>query len=215
LAEPDHPELLVVHPDPTLRDDIVAALSGRGHLVRAAPADPLDPSVPSDAIVIADHTQLPLAARRLLVLVPTREHGAILAAFAAGADDVLAGPLDPSELSSRVAILARTPAQANPISVGPLTIDTLARTVTLAARPLELTRGEYDLLARLATAPGRVFTKADLLLAISPAAPARPPSTGSTRPTRRVDTQVARLRRRLGDHRALLVTVWGVGYRLG
>ena len=90
--------------------------------------------------------------------------------------------------------------------VGPLSIDPAARRVTLAGRPLVLTRREYDLLAHLATAPGRVFTKQELLHAIwsEPTGP----------PTRRLDAQVARLRRRLGDHRALLVTVWGVGYRL-
>jgi two-component system alkaline phosphatase synthesis response regulator PhoP len=52
-----------------------------------------------------------------------------------------------------------------------------------------------------------VFTKQELLREIW----ALPPGS----PTRRLDTHVARLRRRLGDHRALLVTVWGVGYRLG
>lgn len=91
--------------------------------------------------------------------------------------------------------------------VGPLTIEPATRRVTLVGRPLALTRGEYELLAHLAAAPGRVFTKQELLQAIW--------SEPTGAPTRRLDAQVARLRRRLGDQRALLVTVWGVGYRLG
>jgi DNA-binding response OmpR family regulator len=93
------------------------------------------------------------------------------------------------------------------VRVGPLEIDSRARLATLAGQPLELTRREYELLAHLAAAPGRVFTKGELLTEIW----GHP--VGSS--TRRLDTLVARLRRRLGEHRALLVTVWGVGYRLG
>ncbi len=95
------------------------------------------------------------------------------------------------------------------IRTGPIAIDPEARRVTLAGRPLVLTRGEYELLSRLAAAPGRVFTKQELLRAPSGSAPDAPHDT------RRLDAQVARLRRRLGAHRALVVTVWGIGYRLG
>jgi DNA-binding response OmpR family regulator len=234
LAERAHPRLLVVHPDPVVRDQIVAALADRGydvsHADRTLAPGPPDPSAsragapqpewPGDAaaptVAIVDHTQLPIAVPgQLLVLVPTHEHSAILAAFAAGADDVLAGPLRPAELATRVAILSRIALQETRLTVGPITIDTIARTVTLDGRMLDLTRTEYDLLARLAAAPGRVFTKQELLPTISAGPTTRPSNPRSTRPNRRVDTQVARLRRQLGEHRSLLVTVWGVGYRLG
>jgi DNA-binding response OmpR family regulator len=239
LADAPYPVLLVVHPDPSVRGQIVDALAARGYQViltdrppggrpdqttgrgptgRPIPSPATDSPLPSPDVVIADHTQLPLATTgQLLAVVPAAEQGAILAAFAAGADDVLAGPLRSAELATRVAILARTAAQVRLLSVGPIAIDTVARTVALAGQPLRLTRAEYDLLACLAAAPGRVFTKLELLRAISTdaPAPAPPPSLRSPRPTRRVDTHVARLRRRLGDHRAVLVTVWGVGYRLG
>jgi DNA-binding winged helix-turn-helix (wHTH) protein len=224
----------VVHPDPRVRGEIVAALADRGYDVhrvvgrlppcspdRPAPrAGPRHSEPPDDilaaTVVIADHTQLPITVSgRLLALVPTQEQGAILAAYAAGADDVLAGSLRPAELATRVAILARTAADDARLTVGPIKIDTFARTVTLDGRTLDLTRTEYDLLARLAAAPGRVFTKQELLPAISAGPDARPSNPHSTRPNRRVDTQAARLRRQLGEHRGLLVTVWGVGYRLG
>jgi DNA-binding winged helix-turn-helix (wHTH) protein len=234
LAERAHPRLLVVHPDPTVGGQVVAALAARGYHAFQVPRTPApappDPDAsrpgtgqpessgdgPAPTVVVIDHTQLPIsAAAQVLALVPTHEHGDILAAFAAGADDVLAGPLRPAELATRVAILARTAARDSLLSVGPVTIDTLAHTVTLDGRPLDLTPTEYDLLARLATAPGRVFTKQDLAPTVSAGRAVSPATTGSARPNRRVDTQVARLRRRLGKHRGLLVTVWGVGYRLG
>jgi len=228
-----------------MRREIVAALTARGYSVGVAgrerldrpprrtgdpspertggaprgtrgPGAPFEQPVAATPVVIADHTQLPLdPPGQLLVLVPTQEQGAILAAFAAGADDVLAGPLRPAELAARVGLLARAAADARTLSVGPLALDTVSRRVTLDGRPLELTRTEYELLARLASAPGRVFTKQELLAAIVTDRCARSSVPRSTRPDRRIDTQAARLRRRLGDHRALLVTVWGVGYRLG
>ena len=217
MADPPHPgRVVVIHPHPRLRAEVVDALTARGYSVLATDrpiSDPLHPGSAA-AVIVADHTQLPLnLAGQLLALVSAHEHGAILAAFAAGADDVLAGPLRPAELVARVAILARTIARPTRLTVGPLTIDTLAHNVALAGQPLDLTRVEFALLAHLAAAPGRVFTKQELLRAI-PSDPQIRPSN-QARPNRRVDTQVARLRRRLGDHRGLLVTVWGIGYRLG
>jgi DNA-binding response OmpR family regulator len=215
LADPRHPRVLVVHPDVRLRDEITTALADRGFAVSSSRRPPpLAASAP--AVIVADHTQLPIALPgQLLVVVATQEQGAILAAFAAGADDVLAGPLRPAELAARVAVLARTAADVSRLLVGPLAIDRIGRTVMLAGQPLELTRSEYEFLTRLASAPGRVFTKRELLDAIVLDRSASPSSARSTTPNRRVDTQAARLRRRLGDHRGLLVTVWGVGYRLG
>ncbi len=224
MADRTHPRVIVVHPDPALRDRIVAALSDRGHAVVVPQPRPAarfpdwpDPRLgdPAAAVVVADHTQLPLSTEgQILALVPTHEHTAILTAFVHGADDVLAGPLRPAELAARVGLLVRTPVESCRLSVGPIMIDVFTRRVTLAGRPIDLTPTEYDLLATLAAHPGRVFTKAELLHVTQPRATTRPP-TESGRPNRRVDTHVTRLRRRLGDHRGLLVTVWGVGYRLG
>jgi DNA-binding response OmpR family regulator len=206
LADAAPPRVAVVHADAVLRSRLADALIARGHAVVRAPR--VDPACDRAAVVVVDHRALPLATpARLLALVPDRDEVEIRAAFARGADDVLTGSRRPAEHATRVARLLSRPAVPPRRWVGPLEIDAVARRVTLAGRPLELTRREYELLAQLAAAPGRVFTKQELLRAIW-ALPA-----GS--PGRRLDTHVARLRRRLGDHRALLVTVWGVGYRLG
>ncbi|MGI8803511.1 MAG: response regulator transcription factor [Solirubrobacteraceae bacterium] len=198
--------VLVVHRDPGLRGRVATALRDRGHEVTAIPRIAFGQYTP--AVLVIDHRELPApTGARVLALVPGQQEDTILAAFAAGADDVLAGPLHTAELVPRVGVLARS-AAARPLGrVGPIVIDAAARRVTLAGRRLDLTRREYDLLFQLAAAPGRVFTKQELLR--------RLPADPAVRSTRRLDTQVARLRRRLGDHRDLLVTVWGVGYRLG
>jgi DNA-binding response OmpR family regulator len=154
---------------------------------------------------------------RVLVLVAEDSAAAILTAIAAyGGDHPPAGIGDRERLSSpprSFELPALGEVIAGPVPdpalfrVGPIEIDSRARLVSLAGHPLELTRREYELLAHLAAAPGRVFTKGELLTEVW-----RQPVGSSTR---RLDTLVARLRRRLAEHRALLVTVWGVGYRLG
>jgi len=206
LAEPA-PSLrvVVVHRDADLRARLGAVLAARGHAVSTAPR--IDRQVQQASVVVIDHRMLPCTTRgRQLALVPDRAGGTVLAAFAAGADDVISGPWRPSELTSRVVAVAR--GAVGPASrIGPVTIDPARRRVSLAGRPIDLTPREYDLLTHLASDPGRVFTKQELLRAIWSAPP------GAS--TRRLDAQVARLRSRLGDHRALLVTVWGIGYRLG
>jgi DNA-binding response OmpR family regulator len=206
LAEATPARILVVHGDAGLRARLAAILTARGHTVSAAPR--AGRQVAGPAVVVVDHRALPApTGPRVLALVPDHNEAAIIAAFADGADDVLAGPLRAAELASRVANLASDVRDQARLRVGPIAIDPAARRVTLAGRPLDLTRREFELLAQLAASPGRVFTKQELLREIW----SQPP--GVT--TRRLDTQVARLRRRLGEHRALLVTVWGVGYRLG
>jgi DNA-binding response OmpR family regulator len=154
---------------------------------------------------------------RVLVLVAEDSAAAILPAIAAyGGDDPSAESADREPISSpprsfELPALGEVIAGPVPdparLRVGPIEVDTRARLATLAGQPLELTRREYELLAHLAAAPGRVFTKGELLTEVW----GQPVGTSS----RRLDTMVARLRRRLGEHRALLVTVWGVGYRLG
>jgi DNA-binding response OmpR family regulator len=70
---------------------------------------------------------------------------------------------------------------------------------------LHLAPREFALLAELAVSPGRLRTKAELLaICWGPAAPA----------SRTLERHIARLRARLGRRGAMLVTVWGAGYRL-
>jgi DNA-binding response OmpR family regulator len=199
--------VLVAHRDPRARARIVAQLAAHGYAVRAATSAAGPPRRPPDVIVLGDPAELPLAGgSRVLALIPGSDEGEIVGLLAAGADDVLAGPLRTTEIAARVAALLRRRERVR-LEIGPLAIDRGARTVTLGGVPLVLRRREYEVLAVLAEEPGRVFTKSELLRAIWGG-----PAAGQTRA---LDVQVARLRRRLGAHAGLLVTVWGVGYRLG
>jgi DNA-binding response OmpR family regulator len=136
----------------------------------------------------------------------------MLRAFEAGADDFLASPAAYLELRARLrALLRRTadqPARAHPLAVGALAIDTFARTVTVEGREVCLRRLEFELLAHLAREPERVFAKAELMRVVWGYR-----SGGSSRT---VDSHASRLRRKLAaaGARGMVISVWGVGYRL-
>ena len=138
-----------------------------------------------------------------LVAVGLRR-AAIPAALDAGADVAVSGALRPAELRARLRAVDRRHARTQ--RVGALVLDRAARTVSLEdGTQLRLSAREFALLCQLATAPGRTFTKAELTRQLPGA---------SARRSRSLERQAVRLRRRLGAHAPMLVTVWGVGYRL-
>lgn len=78
-----------------------------------------------------------------------------------GADDYLAKPFHLSELSARIAaVIRRRRFDGNKVLVlNELTIDTLAKTISVNAKGVDLTRKEYDLLLYLVTNKNRVVSK--------------------------------------------------------
>jgi DNA-binding response OmpR family regulator len=135
----------------------------------------------------------------------------LLRGFRRGCDDYLAKPFSYPELHARItALLRRMRRRANTqrIRIGPLTIDPLARQVWVGERELALSQKEFALLRLLASEPTHVFTREQLLREI----------WGYQLPvphTRTLDSHAFRLRRKLGRAGvALVVNVWGVGYRL-
>jgi DNA-binding response OmpR family regulator len=131
-----------------------------------------------------------------------------------GADDYLAKPFSIVELAARVAALLRRVAldaasvaedSSQPITFATLVLDFSGHRATLAGASLDLSRREMDLLDVLLRHPGRTFSRDFLLERLW-----GPDFDGLDRA---VDTQMVRLRRKLGDLGVCIETVWGVGYR--
>ncbi len=127
-----------------------------------------------------------------------------------GADDYVTKPFALGELLARVrAMLRRRRAGDGPWRVGDLEIDEATREVRRAGEPVELTSTEFDVLAVLLRARGRVLTREQIVDAVW--------GPGHHGTLRTVDNFVAQLRAKLEEDPArptVLLTARGVGYRL-
>jgi len=146
----------------------------------------------------------------VILLTSRREEADRIRGLSLGADDYLAKPFSPAELSLRVAALLRrlaAPAVAagSTMTAGPITVDRAAHRAMLDGHELPLTATEYKLLVTLLERRGRVQSRPQLLETVWDAQP--------DIQTRTVDMHVQRLRTKLGDEGRMIETVRGFGYR--
>jgi len=127
-----------------------------------------------------------------------------------GASDFVLPGAGPAEIEARVRLLAQRPEAGEPdaaVRVGELVVDPVSYQVRLRGRRLDLTYKEFELLRFLASRPGRVCTRAQLLQEVW--------GYDFFGGTRTVDVHVRRLRAKLGaEYESMIATVRGVGYKL-
>jgi DNA-binding response OmpR family regulator len=128
-----------------------------------------------------------------------------------GADDFVPKPYSLAEMEARVrAVLRRgSAAPTTTLDLGDLIIDRGTRTVTIADAEVAMTRKEFDLLAFLATCPGRVFSREELLERVWG-------STSRWQGCSTVTEHVRRVRLKIEsdpEKPRWITTVRGIGYR--
>ena len=179
---PAKPSVLVVEDEPSIAETIVYALetegfsvravaTGRAALTAAAEATPalvvLDVGLPDlSGFDVCRELQRRAAVPVIFLTARSSEVDRIVG-LELGADDYVAKPFSPRELTARVrAVLRRTNGAAAPASPAgePIWQHDAARCrICYRGRPLDLTRNEYRLLATLVAAPGRVFSRDQLM----------------------------------------------------
>ncbi len=134
-----------------------------------------------------------------------------------GADDYVTKPFSVLELIARVkAILRRAELsregaskERGEVHVGCVAIDSTTRGARIRGEPIDLTAKEFDLLLHFATHPGRVFRRLELLDSVW--------GYGHEGYEHTVNSHINRLRAKIETdpaHPELIVTVWGVGYKM-
>jgi DNA-binding response OmpR family regulator len=186
LMERQYPDIAVVDvglPDGSGLDLVRAVREADGTATR------LDPGIP------------------MLVLSSRTDELDRLRGLERGADDYMTKPFSYPELRARIGALLRRAERRRGVTrmrIGELIVDPAARDVHLGERRIALSQKEFALLRLLATDPGRVFTKLELLRSVW--------GYEGVGTTRTLDSHACRLRTKLGG--GFVINVWGVGYRL-
>lgn len=194
--------------------DVYTASSGRKAIDIAQQVNPdliiLDVMMPElDGIETCKELRdLPGLKNTLIAFLTARnEDYSQIAGFDAGADDYINKPIKPRVLVSRIKALLRrnNPMNQNQVfeTESGLTIDRNKYVITLDGKEITLPKKEFELLALLASKPGHVFTRDNILNSVWGAQVV----VGD----RTIDVHIRKLREKIGEK--AIKTVKGVGYK--
>ncbi len=145
----------------------------------------------------------------IIMLTAKGEEADIIMGLKLGADDYMTKPFSPKELVARIqAVLRRmqsASATNDSIKIDDFVIDLSKHEVTIRNEPIPLTFTEFKLLHQLASKPGRVFTRDQLLDTVS--------GSESVVTGRSIDVHIASLRKKLKDFSSHIITIRGIGYK--
>jgi DNA-binding response OmpR family regulator len=219
--------VLVVEDESSIASFVAAYLKNAGYAVRTTPSgqealrlvDSEKPALVVLDLMLPDLDGVEVCKRirqkgelPVLMLTARDEDVDKIIGLEVGADDYMTKPFNPRELVARVkAILRRSGPERDKresavIRHGELSVDAGRREVKVGDTEVQLAPKEFDLLWELLDHRGLVLTRDQLLERV----------WGYTfaGDTRTVDVHVRQLRRKLGDA-SPIVTVWGVGYKVG
>lgn len=148
----------------------------------------------------------------IIMLTAKGEENDIVLGLEMGADDYVTKPYSSKVLAARIAVQLRKKhthrkeEELRSIVLGSLSIDLITHSATLNGNALLLTADEFKTLVLLASNPGRVFTRNQIIRAVK----------GGNYPVtaRAIDMHIVNLRRKLGDWADHIETIRGVGYRV-
>ncbi|MBE9097377.1 response regulator transcription factor [Tychonema sp. LEGE 07203] len=221
-------KILVVDDDPAIRTLIHRFLSQQGYQVESGEDgetglelfEQLNPDLVVLDVNLPDTTGYKLCQemqRRtgvfVLMLTSRADEADKMKGFAEGADDYITKPFSLVEIGARVAAILKrkrivTPVEQQTLSFGKLVIDPVRREVIIGSQIVALTALEFDLLYCLASKPGRVWRRSELLQEVW--------DYEYVGADRVVDVHIGQIRRKIEpdtNQISMIQTVRGVGYK--
>jgi two-component system alkaline phosphatase synthesis response regulator PhoP len=148
----------------------------------------------------------------IIILTAKLEENDKVLGLELGADDYVTKPFSMRELTARVRAVLRRMEKARPeaeiLRTADITLDRIGRVVMVSGERVDLTPSEFDLLSTLMSAPGRAFSRLDLLESIQ--------GDAFDGYQRTIDVHVRNLRTKIEpdpSHPRYVESVYGVGYR--
>lgn len=196
--------------------DVCSALDGEEGLALVKKEVPdlvlLDLMLPGlDGIEICRKLKTDYSTRSIPIIMVTAkgEESDIVLGLGMGADDYMVKPFRPRELMARIRSVLRRgdfiEEGEGLVSIDKLVIDINRHEVKLEGKKIVLTAMEFKLLHFLASHPGQVFTRENLLNHVS--------SDDTFIIDRNIDVHIRSIRKKLNKHRELIETIHRVGYR--